>query len=73
MEKIPINEIQNKKENYVRESETKEVFMKWEKAYLPRVSRDVATMFRAEPKALARLKEKEKSPSPTNRILCLDE
>lgn len=38
---------------------------------LPRVSREVAVRFVAEPKALAKDREKEKSPSPTRSILCL--
>lgn len=35
---------------------------------LPYESSDVAIMLEDEPKAIARLREKEKSPSPTNNI-----
>jgi len=37
---------------------------------IPFESRDVATMLVAAPKALPRVAEKEKFPSPTNKIRC---
>lgn len=36
---------------------------------IPLLSKEVATMLKAEPNALAKQSEKEKSPSPTSKIL----